>query len=93
MISLNNYVEDNILLLTHLSYFYVGSMSTPPFSPVLRFRQFSLRQVVIGVIQTPRFGLPLLLLPGTFIPITLFPTYSSSQYMPIPLHPTTFFLP
>ena len=35
-----------------------------------------------------RFGLPLLLFPGTSIAITLLPTYSSSQNMPIPLQPT-----
>ena len=33
-----------------------------------------------------RFGLPLLLFPGTSIPITLFPTYSSSLLETSPYH-------
>ena len=54
-----------------LSHFYVEvnvSYETPPLNSVVRFlpRQFSLRQVILDVIQSP-----LLLFPKTSIPITL----------------------
>ena len=73
-----------------LSHFYVGSIwddsrlhatrsYTSPDSP------FSLRS---SFTQSARlfFGLPLLQLPCTSIPITLFPTYSSSLLITCPYH-------
>ena len=70
-------------LLCAVDVFY--EMSS--FSPVLRFLpcQFSLLQVVPDVIHL-RFGLPLLLFPGTSIAINLLPTYSSSLLSTCPYH-------
>ena len=74
-----------------LSHFYVGSIwddsiflaarsyTSSPDSP------FSLRSSFTQSIHL-FFGLPLLLLPYTSIPITLFPTYSSSLLITCPYH-------
>ena len=53
----------------------------PPFSPVLR--ALSDKSFLMLSIH-PRFGLPLLLFPGTSIAITLLPTYSSSLHSTCP---------
>ena len=80
-----------VLLLPHPFPLLCGvdvSYETPPFNPVLRFlpRQFSLRQVVLEVIQPPPLWSSSLSFPGYFIAISLLPTYSylflfSSQYI------------
>ena len=73
------------------SHFYVGSMCL--------MRRLHLGQSCASSSDNPlsdksflmlsnhlRFGLPLLLFPGTSIPITLFPTYSSSLLKICPYH-------
>ena len=84
-----------ILLLLHLFPLVCVvdvSYETPPFSPVLHVlpRQFSLRQVVLDVIQPPPLWSP-----SPSFPRHLHPHHSlayvfvvSSQYMPTPLQPT-----
>ena len=81
------------LLLPHLfSLLCEGgdSYETPPMNSVLRLIpwQFSLGQVVLLLMLSNhlRFGLPLLLFPGTSITITLLPTYSYSLRNTCPYH-------
>ena len=74
-----------------LSHFYVGSMWDDSRLHAARSytffpdRPFSLRS---SFTQSAHlfFGLPLFLLPCTSIPITLFPTYSSSLLITCPYH-------
>ena len=79
----------HIFLFRVLSYFYVGSMflrrclhltrSSSPYNSLSN-------KLFLMLSNHLRFGLPLLLFPGSSIPITLLPTYSSSLLNTCPYH-------
>ena len=80
-----------LLLFLIFSHFYVGSMCLMRLLHLARscvssldnsFSDKSFPMVSIHL----RFGLPLLLFPGTSIAITLLPTYSSSLLSTCPYH-------
>ena len=80
-----------LLLFLIFSHFYVGSMCLMRLLHLARscvssldnsFSDKSFPMVSIHL----RFGLPLLLFPGTSIPIPLLPTYSSSLLNTCPYH-------
>ena len=82
---------NSFLLFLIFSHFYVGSMCLMRRLHLARscmssldnsFSDKSFPMVSINL----RFGLPLLLFPGTSIPITLLPTYSSSLLNTCPYH-------
>ena len=82
-----------LLLFIIFSHFYVGSMCLMRRLHLARSCVSSLDNSLsdksfLMLSNHLRFGLPLLLFPGTSIAITHLPTYSSSQYVPIPLQPT-----
>ena len=84
-----------LFLIFHIfSYFYVGSMCLMRRLHLARSCASSLDNSLsdksfLILLNHLRFGLHLLLFPGTSIPITLLPIFVfSSQYMPIPLQPT-----
>ena len=84
----NNYL---LLLFLIFSHFYVGSVCLMRLLHLARYyvssfdNSFSDQSFPMVSIHL-RFGLPLLLFPGTSIPITLLPTYSSSLHNTCPYH-------
>ena len=73
---------ENLLLLLIFSHFHVGSMSLTrrlhfAWSCASSLDNSLSNKLFLMLSNHLRFGLPLLLFPGTSIPITLLPTYSS----------------
>ena len=81
----------HIFFVGILSHFYVGSMFAMKCFHLIRSCASSLDnslsdKFLLMFSNHLRFGLPLLLFPGTSITITLLPTYSSSLLNSCPYH-------